>query len=181
MKLFEKTLKSEEIFKGKIMTVTLDEVELENGALAKREVVHHSGGVCVVALNEKDEIFFVKQFRYPYKKVILEVPAGKLEVGEDPFEAMKREQREETGTTADSYIYLGDLYPSPGYCGEIIRIWACRISSYVDMDLDEDEFIEVEKIHIEKAFEMVMNNEIEDSKTQVAIMKAYILFKEKKI
>ncbi len=181
MKLFEKTNDSKTIFDGKIIKVTLDEVTLENGQNAKREVVHHGGGVSVLVLDDKDEVFFVRQFRYPYKEVVLEIPAGKLEPGEDPFEAMKREQREETGTTASAYTYLGKLYPTPGYCGEIIRIWACRAESYLDMDLDEDEFIEIEKIHIEKAFNMVMEDLIPDSKTQVAIMKAYALYKENKI
>ncbi len=181
MKLFEKTIDSKTMFDGKIIKVTLDDVTLENGRSAKREVVHHGGGVCVLVLDDEDNVYFVKQFRYPYKEVVLEVPAGKLEKGEDPFDAMKREQREETGTTASTYIYLGELYPTPGYCGEIIRIWACRADAYLEMNLDEDEFIEIEKIHIEKAFQMVLENKIPDSKTQVAIMKTYILFKENKI
>ena len=181
MKLFEKTLKSETKFEGKIITVKLDDVELENGNTAKREIVCHNGGVCVVVLTDNDEILFVRQFRYPYKEVLLELPAGKLEKGEDPFEAVKREQMEETGTTGKDYTYLGDLYPTPGYCGENIRIWACRIDSICDQNLDEDEFLEVERIPLKKAVEMVLNNEIPDSKTQVGILKAAFLVEKGKL
>ena len=117
----------------------------------------------------------MRQFRYPYKEVLLELPAGKLEKGEDPFEAVKREQMEETGTAGEHYTFLGNLYPSPGYCGEIIRIWACRISEKGEMHLDEDEFLEVERIPLKKAVEMVLNNEIPDSKTQVGILKTAAL------
>ena len=127
--------------------------------------------MCVAALTEQNEVLLVRQFRYPYKEVLLELPAGKLEKGEDPFEAVKREQMEETGTTGENYISLGNLYPSPGYCGEIIRIWACRVAQKGEMHLDEDEFLEVERIPLDKAVEMVLNNEIPDSKTQVGILK----------
>ncbi|MEG1426608.1 MAG: NUDIX hydrolase [Oscillospiraceae bacterium] len=178
MKLQEDTLCSKERFKGRIFTVTEDEVRLPNGAEAKREVVSHNGGVCVAALDENDCLFFVRQFRYPYKQVLLELPAGKLEKGEDPFEAVKREQREETGTLGEKYEFLGDLYPSPGYCGEIIRLWACRVTEYCAMDLDEDEFVEVKKIPIAEAVRMVLANEIPDSKTQVAILKTASLLEK---
>ena len=181
MKLFEKTLHSETKFDGRIITVKLDDVELENGTTAKREIVCHNGGVCVAALTENDEIFLVRQFRYPYKEVLLELPAGKLELGEDPFEAVKREQLEETGTTGENYISLGNLYPSPGYCGEIIRMWACRIAENREQHLDEDEFLEVERIPLKKAVEMVLNNEIQDSKTQVGILKAAVLVENGKL
>ena len=181
MKLFEKTLDSEVKFDGRIIRVLHDTVELENGATAKREVVCHNGGVCVAALTEKDEVLLVRQFRYPYREVLLELPAGKLEPGEDPFEAMKREQAEETGTTGRDYISLGNLYPSPGYCGEIIRIWACRVESSVSQNLDEDEFLEVERIPLQKAVEMVLANEIPDSKTQVGILKTAALVEAGKL
>lgn len=174
----EKTLLENEIFSGRIIRVRVDDVELPDGGKSKREVVDHNGGVCVAALDEENFLYLVRQFRYPYKQVLLELPAGKLEKGEDPFEAMKREQREETGTLGEKYIYLGDLYPTPGYCGEIIRIWACRVAASCEQDLDADEFLEVERIHLDKAVEMVMNNEIPDSKTQVGILKTADLVKK---
>ena len=175
MKLFEKTLQSETKFEGRIITVKLDDVELENGTQAKREIVCHNGGVCVAALTAQDEILLVRQFRYPYNEVRLELPAGKLEKGEDPFEAAKREQLEETGTAAEQYVSLGNLYPTPGYCGEIIRMWACRVTENREQHLDDDEFLEVERIPLKKAVEMVLSNEIPDSKTQVGILKAAVL------
>ena len=181
MKLFEKTLSREEKFNGKIIDVHLDRVELENGKPALREVVDHSGGVAVAAITENNEILLVRQFRYPYKEVLSEIPAGKLEKGEDPFDAVKREQMEETGTFGEKYIFLGNLYPSPGYCGEIIRIWACRISGQGEMNPDDDEFIEVDRVPLERAVQMVMNNEIPDSKTQVGILKVNALIKDGKL
>ncbi len=172
MKLFEETLAQQQIFQGRIIRVHVDDVRLENGSTSKREVVEHPGGVCAAILTEKNELLFVRQFRYPYQKVLLELPAGKLEPGEDPLEAMKREQREETGTKSDRYHFLGDIYPTPGYCGEIIRLWACRASGQrQELSLDEDEFIEVQPVPIEKAVEMVMANEIPDAKTQIGILK----------
>src|SRR5699024_10173698 len=129
LKLYETTKHEEVLYEGRIIRVHVDDIELENGMPAKREVVDHPGGVSVAILTGENELIFVRQFRYPYKKVLLELPAGKLEPGEDPFEAVKREQREETGTTAESYISLGEVYPTPGYCGEIIRLWACRAAT----------------------------------------------------
>ena len=126
MKLSEKTLHEKEIYNGRIIRVHVDDVELENGARGMREVVEHPGGVCVAVLTGQNELIFVRQLRYPYKEVLLELPAGKLEPGEDPYAAMLREQLEETGTRGEHYIFLGNLYPTPGYCGEIIRLWACR-------------------------------------------------------
>lgn len=172
MKLYEKTLNVQPIYDGRIIHVHVDDVELENGTVAKREVVDHPGGVSVAILTENDELIFVRQFRYPYKKVLLELPAGKLETGEDPFEAVKREQMEETGTSGENYISLGEVYPTGGYCGEIIRLWACRaVGKQQELHLDEDEFLATERIPLEKAVEMVCNNEIPDAKTQIGILK----------
>ena len=172
MKLEEKTLAEQEIYKGRIIRVHVDDVELENGQPAKREVVDHPGGVSVAILTPDNELIFVRQFRYPYKEVLLELPAGKLEPGEDPFEAVKREQLEETGTTAEQYVSLGNVYPTPGYCGEIIRLWACRLTAETGaLHLDEDEFLENERIPLKEAVEMVLENQIPDAKTQIGILK----------
>ncbi len=172
MKLTETKKTEREIYHGKIIRVHVDDVELENGNLAKREVVEHPGGVCVAVLTGKNELIFVRQFRYPLGEILLELPAGKLEPGEDPFEAMKREQLEETGTTAENYVFLGNMYPTCGYSAEIIRIWACRLKEDAGaLHLDEDEFLETERIPLDRAVEMVLNNEIPDGKTQVGILK----------
>ena len=171
MELFEKTLSTKEIYKGRIITVHEDEIELPDGSKSSREVVEHSGGVCVAAITDEDEMFFVRQFRYPYKRVLLELPAGKLEKGEDPLEAGKRELEEETGTVAGKYYDLGKFYPTPGYCGEIIHLYAASQLKSTAMNPDEDEFLEVEKIAVDKAVDMVINGEIPDGKTQTLIMR----------
>ena len=181
MELQEKTLHSETIYDGKILHIRRDTVLLPNGREAIREVADHPGGVCVLALDQDNNALLVSQFRYPYRQVLRELPAGKLERGEDPDLAARRELREETGAAAGSFQSLGELYPSPGYCGEIIRIWACRISEKGEMHLDEDEFLEVERIPLKKAVEMVLNNEIPDSKTQVGILKTAALVKAGKL
>lgn len=181
MDLTEKPVKQDYIYKGKIVNLRIDDALLPNGTTAKREIVEHPGGVCVAALTDNNELMFVEQFRYPYFEVVLELPAGKLEYGEDPFEAGKRELREETGATASEYEDLGKLYPTPGYCGEIIHMYLAKNLSFGEQDLDSDEFLEVKKIPLEKAFQMVMNNEIRDSKTQVGIVKTYYkIYGEKK-
>ncbi|MBR0541233.1 MAG: NUDIX hydrolase [Clostridia bacterium] len=181
MDLTEKPVKQDYIYKGKIVNLRVDDALLPNGTTAKREIVEHPGGVCVAALTDNNELMFVEQFRYPYFEVVLELPAGKLEYGEDPFEAGKRELREETGATASEYEDLGKLYPTPGYCGEIIHMYLAKNLSFGEQDLDSDEFLEVKKIPLEKAFQMVMNNKIRDSKTQVGIVKTYYkVYGEKK-
>lgn len=181
MDLTEKPIKQDYIYKGKIVNLRVDDALLPDGSTAKREIVEHPGGVCVAALTENNELLFVEQFRYPYFEVTLELPAGKLEFGEDPFEAGKRELKEETGATAGDYEDLGKLYPTPGYCGEIIHMYLAKNLRFGSQQLDDDEFLEVKKIPLDKAFRMVMNNEIRDSKTQVGIVKTYYkVYGEKK-
>lgn len=122
------------------MHITLDDVELEDGKKSKREVVNHPGGVTVAALDDDNNLLFVRQFRYPYKEVVLELPAGKLEKGSTPLENGKRELLEETGAQGYSYTSLGQLYPSPGYTNEIIHLYVCRIKSEGESKPDEGEF-----------------------------------------
>lgn len=181
MELNEKTVNKNYIYKGRILNLRVDDALLPNSKPCTREVVEHNGGVTIAALTEQNELLFVKQFRYPYGEVVLELPAGKLEIDEIPLEAGKRELEEETGAIADNYYDLGELYPSPGYTNEIIYLYAARITGYTQQNPDEDEFLNVEKIKIEKAVEMILNNEIKDSKTQTAVMKLYMLLKENKI
>ena len=181
MELTEKTLSSTSVFDGRILHITLDEIELPNGKKSKREVVNHPGGVTVAALDEENNLLFVRQFRYPYKEVVLELPAGKLEKGSTPLENGKRELMEETGAEGYSYISLGQLYPSPGYTSEIIHLYACKVKSQGSSNPDDGEFLNVEKIPLDKAVEMVLNNQIPDAKTQVAVLKTAMLIKSGKI
>ena len=177
MDFTEKPLKQDYLYRGKIVNLRVDNAELPDGTTALREVIEHPGGVCVAALTEKEELLFVEQFRYPYMETVLELPAGKLEYGEDPFEAGKRELLEETGAAAKNYRDLGKLYPTPGYCGEIIHMYLAENLTFSEQHLDEDEFLEVRRIPLAEAFQMVMRNEIRDSKTQVGILKTYQLVK----
>ena len=171
MHLEEKTLSSEQKFDGKIVKLYVDSVELEDGKKSFREVIKHPGGVCVLPMDEEGNVLFVRQFRYPHKKVLLEIPAGKLEYGENPSECGIRELKEETGCTCDRYEYLGSLIPTPAYCGEVIHMYLARGLHYGEQKLDSGEFLDIEKIPLDRAVEMIMNNEIADSKTQIAVLK----------
>lgn len=173
MNLTEKPLSGEYKYRGRIINLRVDKAELPNGTEAMREVVEHPGGVCVAALTDDGCLLFVRQFRYPYQKVLLELPAGKLDPGEDPLPAGQRELREETGAVASQYESLGELYPSPGYCGEIIYLYAATGLTFGEMSPDEDEFLEVEKIPLDEAARMVLDGEIPDAKTQAAVLKVY--------
>ncbi len=169
--LCEKTISTTTVFDGKIIKVKRDDVLLPNGNKAFREVVEHNGGVCIAPLTKDNKLVFVRQFRYPYKEVILELPAGKLEKGEDPKSAGLRELSEETGYTAKEIKDLGILYPTPGYCGEKIYIFFAPSLEKGEQHLDTDEFLALEEIPLDKALEMVMSGEIRDAKTQVAVLK----------
>lgn len=173
MKLYETTKSSETLYEGKIIHLKKDTVELEDGSLALREVVHHPGGVCIIALTEDEQVYMVRQFRYPFHKVILEAPAGKLTPGEDPLECGKRELEEETGMTARHYENLGEFYPTVGYVDEIIYCYLATGLEKTQQHLDPDEFLDVELIPLKQLYQMIMNGEIKDGKTQAAILKLY--------
>lgn len=170
-KLVEKTLEEHLIFDGRVITVYHNKALLPNGDTAMREIVAHPGGVCVAALTDADELLFVRQFRSPYGEVVTELPAGKLEKGEDPLKAGIRELSEETGAAAETIVSLGKLYPTPGYCGEIIHMYLATGLSFGNQHTDEDEFLDVLRIPLDKAVNMVMAGELPDSKTQTAVLK----------
>ena len=171
MEVFEKKLDGKCVYDGRIIKVEVDDVELPNGKTAKREVVNHNGGVTILALTNDDEVVMVSQFRYPYNEELLELPAGKLEIGENPLEAGKRELREETGAVAKEYTDLGLFYPSPGYCNEKIYVYAATGLTFFDQNLDDDEFLNVLKMPYETVLNMVLSGKIKDGKTQAAILK----------
>lgn len=178
MHLEEKTISVKKIYDGKIINVTREKILLENKSEAYREVVHHSGGVCILPINSKGEVLFVKQYRYPFKDVLLEIPAGKREDGEDPKDCGIRELKEEVGAEAESVIYLGKLYPTVAYDTEVIYMYMAQKLSFGEQKLDEDEFLDIVKIPLEKAYKMVLDDEIPDAKTQIAILKAWDMLKK---
>lgn len=176
----ETQLESRTVFEGRVITVTFDKVRLENGAESTREVVHHHGGACIAALTGEDEIYLVRQYRYALGQELWELPAGKLEKGEDPFEAAKRELAEECGLVAEHYTDLGEFYPTVGYCSEIIYTWLATGLSPCAMHLDEDEFLTPEKLPFREAVAMVLDGRIKDGKTVAAILKIDALRRQEK-
>ena len=167
----ETMLESKEIFNGRVIRVTLDKVQLEDGTTSTREVVHHHGGACVLPVDADGNVTMVRQFRYALGEELWELPAGKLEAGEDPFEAAKRELSEECGLTADTYTELGVVYPTVGYDSERIYLWAAEGLHTVGQHLDAGEFLDVVKVPFAQALGLVMDGIIKDSKTQVALLK----------
>ena len=171
----ETMLESKEIFAGRVIRVTYDTVRLENGNTSTREVVHHHGGAGILPVDEAGNVYLVRQFRYAIGEEIWELPAGKLEAGEDPFEAAKRELGEECGLTADHFEDLGVVYPTVGYDSERIYIWAATGLHPAAQHLDEDEFLDVVKMPLEKALALVLDGTSRDSQTQVGLMKYALL------
>lgn len=168
---YEQTEETKGIYNGNIITVHEDIVTLVDGTQAKRELVDHPGGVAVVGLTENNEILLVRQFRAPYKETIYEIPAGKLEKNEDIREAGIREFREECGACAEVFESLGEIYPTPGYCGEIIRIFYAEGLTFGSQDLDDDEFLDVIKMPFDECISRIMSGEIKDAKTIIGILK----------
>ena len=177
----ETKLESKEIFDGHVIHVTLDTVRLEDGRTSLREVVHHHGGACVLPIDNEGCIYLVRQFRYALGEEIWELPAGKLEQGEDPFEAAKRELEEECGLTADHYTSLGEFYPTVGYDTEIIYTWVATGLHETRMHLDADEFLTPDRVPLTQAYEMVMRGEIKDGKTIAGVLKLKALLDEGKL
>ncbi|MBQ5333147.1 MAG: NUDIX hydrolase, partial [Oscillospiraceae bacterium] len=178
MHLCEKTIEKEVVFEGRIITVRKDKALLEDGTVAGRELVLHSGGVCVVPLTDENEVIMVRQFRYPFGEPLLEIPAGKLEPGEEHRLAGLRELTEETGASCKSFDYLGVCYPSVAYLSEKIHMYLARGLDFGASSPDEGEFLDVLRIPLEKAVKMVMDGEIPDAKTQIALLKTKMLLDE---
>ena len=174
MDLIEKTLTSDVVYDGKIITVYNDKVELMTGKTSYREVVEHSGGVVILAIRKKEgieKILMVKQFRYPLKQGLLELPAGKLEKGENPFEAAKRELTEETGYIAKNWEDLGYIFTSPGYSDEKLYLYKATDLEFVGECPDEGEILIEYQFSKDELIKMIKSGEITDAKTICAVMK----------
>ena len=172
-RLREVKVSSEDIFDGVILHVKRDQVALPNGNRTVREVIRHIGAVCVIPVTETNEVIMERQFRYPLDRVILEIPAGKLDApDEDRLSAIQRELREETGYTADEWTELGDFHPAPAYSDEYITMYMARGLHKGRQDLDADEFLDVCTIPLADLVREVMEGRLSDAKTQVCILKA---------
>ncbi len=170
--LIETTETSEVIFHGKVFDTIVKTVTLADGKSAKREIVVHRGGACVLPVDDDLNCYMVRQFRSPFEKIILEVPAGKLEEGEQPLVCAERELLEETGFVADEIIEFGPMIASPGYDSELIWLHMATGLTKVGQRLDEGEFLNVEKIPLKELLAMAEDGRINDSKTQLCIYKA---------
>ena len=175
MDMTERTIEHTRPYEGVIVNVDLDKALLPNGRTATREVVNHPGGVAILPLNDDGTVTVVRQYRYPFSQVLTEIPAGKLDSGEEPRTGALRELNEEIGAQVGELIELGAIYPSPGFCQEVLYLYLARDLAYGECCPDEDEFLEMERIPFDKLVEQVMSGEIKDGKTVAAVLKAKVL------
>lgn len=174
--LEEKQTSSTQIFDGKVLHVRLDGITLPNGEPATREYCHHNGAVCVIPVTDEGEIICVRQFRYPFREALIEIPAGKLDTpDEDPTEAALRELREETGAKCERLTYMGLYYPSPAILDEKIYMYLAEGLTFGETDFDEDEFLEIVRIPVDELCQAILKGEIRDGKTQAAVLRAAIM------
>lgn len=171
----EKTVSKDYIFNGEIIKLRVDTVTTPSGNTATREIVEHPGGVCIVPITDDGKVIMEWQYRRPFDKNLYELPAGKLFPGEDPLECGKRELEEETGMCARRYVSLGYMQPTPGFCTEVLHMYAAFDLYEGTANPDEDEFIETELVPLETLVDKVLSGEITDGKTCIALLKAYEL------
>lgn len=177
--LDEKIIRSETVYEGPVFKVEKNEVLLPSGVKARRDVLRHLGAVCVIPVDSDGCAIMVRQYRSGYGGVTLEIPAGKLDSKEEvPLLAAKRELREEVGATAEKWTYLGEYYGSPAIVDEKIYMYLAEGLSFGECDPDEDEFIEAERIPLEKLKDMAMSGDLPDGKTQCAVLRAYLMKKQ---
>jgi ADP-ribose pyrophosphatase len=167
----EKTIKTEEIFSGKIITLLVEEVELPNGKTSKREIIKHPGAVAIIALTDENKIVMVEQYRKALGRTLVEIPAGKLEKGEEPALCARRELEEETGYECETLEWLTSFYTSPGFADEIVHLYVAKgLTKKEDAaGLDEDEFVELLEITLEQAKQYMEDKKIYDAKTAFAV------------
>ena len=172
----EKTISSKLIFDGKVIHLHLDDILLPDGKMGFREYCTHNGAVCVIPITKDGDVICVRQYRYAIRKPLLEIPAGKLDsIDENPDDAVRRELREETGAISGKITYLGLYYGSPALLNEKIYMYLAEDLSFGDCDPDDDEFLEIVKIPLPELVKMVLSGEIEDGKTQSAVLRAHAI------
>ena len=175
MDMTEKKISSKLIYDGKILRLHVDTVELPNGKQALREVADHPGGVAIVAIDKDGNVLTVKQFRYAFSRVMEEIPAGKLERGEDPHDAALRELKEETGAMPERFTELGPIVVSPGAYGEVLHLYLAEGLDMGATSPDEDEFLDLVKTPFDEMVRRVLSGELTDAKTVVGVLKVYAL------
>ncbi|NLM43147.1 MAG: NUDIX hydrolase [Clostridiales bacterium] len=175
MNIIEKSIKRKNLFEGKIVKLDVETVLLPNGNTAEREIIRHPGAVAILPIDSYENIYFIKQFRKAIDDVLIEIPAGKLEQGEDPYQCALRELQEEIGFTSNKLTLINTIYTSPGFADEIIYIYKAEELIISQLEKDDDEFIDVCKFHKNQAFNMIKNGEIKDAKTIVALLTAFKL------
>jgi len=176
----EKKIKTMNGYNGVIVKVDLDRITLPDGKEAFREVVNHPGGVSILAIDDDKNVICVRQYRYCFGEHLLEIPAGKLEYGEDPYDCAVRELSEETGITAGKVQSLGEIYPSPGFCREVLHLYLATELVYGEAHLDPGEFLDVVKVPFDELLRQVMSGEIRDGKTVAAVLKTKMILEDKK-
>ncbi|MCM3714844.1 NUDIX hydrolase [Halalkalibacter oceani] len=174
--LFEKTIKTTPIYQGKVIDLQVDDVTLPNGKKSKREIVKHPGAVAILPITKEGKLVLVRQYRKALDKVIVEIPAGKLERGEEPDAAARRELEEETGYRSEKLHYLISFYTSPGFADELIHLYECADLEKGQGALDADEFLDVLEVTLEEAEQMIRDQTIYDAKTAFAVQ--YMKLKE---
>ena len=175
MDLTEVTLRRKDVFDGRIVKVHVDDVRLPNGQEALREVVDHVDGAAVLAMDEENRVLVVRQYRYVFGRVLAELPAGKLDPGEDPAAGALRELKEETGAEPEIFLPLGKIIPAPGCYGEVLHLFLARGLKFSEQHLDPDEFLHVERVPFSEMVHRCVNGEIDDAKTVAAVLRAKIL------
>lgn len=176
----EKTITSKKIFEGTIFNLRQDKVEVLNGT-SYRDIIEHNGGAVICPITDDDKVVMVKQYRKAAEAFLLELPAGKIDPGEDPYVTAVRELKEETGYTADEISEMTKMLPTPGYSQEVLYIYLAEGLTPGETNFDENEAIDIYHVPLEEAYKMVMSGEIQDGKTQVGILMAHNLMLEKKL
>nr|WP_317357595.1 NUDIX hydrolase [uncultured Tyzzerella sp.] len=170
MKKPYETIESETVFKGKIIDVKVDTITLPDGNIAKREVVIRGDATAVVAIDEDGNVILVEQYRHPVGDLVLEIPAGMLEEGEDPKKCAIRELEEETSFITTDLTHITTMYPTVGFCTEKLHIYLAKNLKQGNFNFDDDEFIQVKKVPLEEAINMIYTGKIIDSKTITGLL-----------
>jgi ADP-ribose pyrophosphatase len=168
--LTEKTISSQTLFEGRMIRLQLDQVLLPDGSTSRREIVKHPGAVAILAVTDEQKLVLVRQFRKPLEKTILEIPAGKLEKGEEPQNCARRELEEETGYRAKEWKHLYSFYTSPGFADECMHLFEAKGLEKGETHPDQDEFVELVELSLEECFARIQSGEICDAKTILAIL-----------